>query len=1015
MLDLDPTQPFGAVDLVTELGGSGFADAVEIGRGGFGVVFRCLQLELGRPVAVKVLTGLSDEARTRFSLEQQAMARLTGHPHIVAVLQVGQTVSGWPFLVMPLCGQGSWQQRIAELGVLTVEEVLEVGTKLAGALAAAHRVGVVHCDVKPANVLFTDYGEPALTDFGVAHIKGEFRVAAGVRASTPAFAAPEVIGGASPSPDADVYGLGASLFAALTGHATIERRHGEQLVAQFVRISSEPLPGIREHGIPSEVAGIIAAAMAPDPADRPSAAELGEHLRRVLLRNRVGEIGPARADAAQRIRAGNLPVLPAEVVGRGDDVAELRTLLATSRLVTLAGMGGIGKTTLALHAAAELRADYPDGVWLVELSELRDGTLLTEMVAAALGVRDQPGRRLTEVLVDVLAERHALLVLDNCEHLIDDAAKFADTVLQRSSQLHVLATSREVLDIAGETVKTVAPLGVPGPEVGPDAKRLATYPGVALFLQRACAAVPDFTLNEHNSAAVTRICTRLEGLPLGIELAAARLRAMSVEQIAAGLSEPYALLTRGHRGAPSRQKTLAGCIDWSYQLCTRTEQRLWAAFAVFAGSFDLPAAQHLCADDLPADDLLHDLLGVLVDKSILIRIQQGEHVRFRLLETLRDFVKSHVTQSEHHRLSARHAHWYHQLVTQANSQWFTHAQLHWSERLLREMPNVREALQFSLVHDSTTALEIAVAMRPVWQKNGMFGEARRWLDLALDATSIQPGPVRARALSEIAVIAFFQMDLSAVRAVSAEARDQLAAMRDIEDAELAELSARFDAIDGYIAVQTGDTARGVGYLRRAIQLTSEFEVRFAATYYLGWAFEISGDLDEAMSCFDAALAITTSHGESWYRSRALVALGVVQWLRAELEGAERAIVEALQLSQLLGDPFTGAQCLENLAWIAGSHGDWRHAGAMLAAADALSRAIGSPLMHVPDQFSHHDQCYSRTRQELGTERFEATWAYGAALTFDEAVALALDNSSGRYGRPAVAAPPGDGPLIQPRR
>ncbi|ETW22359.1 protein kinase domain-containing protein [Mycobacterium gastri] len=1009
MLDLDPTQPRVAVDWVTELGGAGFVDAAEIGRGGFGVVFRCLQVGLDRPVAVKVLTGLSDEARTRFSREQQAMARLTGHPNIVAVLQVGQTAGGWPFLVMPLCGQGSWQQRIAEFGVLSVDEVLEVGVKIAGALAAAHRVGVVHRDVNPANVLFTDYGEPALTDFGVAHINRGCQVTAGVHATTPAFAAPEVIGGASPGADADVYGLGASLFAALTGHAAFERRQGEQVVAQFVRISNEPHSDRREHDIPTEVDAIIAAAMAPDPADRPSAAELGEQLRHVLFHDRGGGVGPARPIAtsamAARPRVGNLPMLPAEVVGRGADVAELRMLLATSRLVTLAGMGGVGKTTLALHAAAELRAEYPDGVWLVDLSDLRDGTLLTETVAAALGVRDHPGQTLSEVLVDVLAERDALLVLDNCEHLIDDAAKFADTVLHRCSRLHVLATSREVLDIAAETVKTVSPLGVPRPDTTPDVERLAAYPGVALFLRRACAAVPDFTLNEYNGAAVHRICTRLEGLPLAIELAAARLRAMSVEQIADGLSEPYTLLTRGHRGAPSRQKTLAGCIDWSYQLCTRTEQRLWATLAVFAGTFDLPAAHHLCADELPAEALLLDLLGVLVDKSILIRIPQRDHVRFRFLETLRDFAKAHVTRSEQDLLRARHAHWYHQLVTQANSQWFTHGQLHWSERLLREMPNVREALQFSLVHDPTTALEIAVAMRPVWQKDGMFGEARRWLESALDAVSVEPSPWRVRALSEIAVIAFFQMDLAAVRAIAAEARDQIAAMNDIEQAELAELRARFDAIDGYIAVQTGEIERGVEYLRRAQALTGEFEVRFAATYYLGWAFELSGDLDEAMNSFEAALAITTSHGESWYRSRALVALGVVQWLRGELHSAELAIIEGLELSQLIGDPFTGAQCFENLAWIAGSHDDWRHAGTMLAAADALSRAIGSPLMHVPDQFSHHEQCCSRARQELGRERFEATWAYGAALNFDEAVALALDNSSGRYARPAVAVPP----------
>ena len=711
-----------------------------------------------------------------------------------------------------------------------------------------------------------------------------------------------------------------------------------------------------------------------------------------------GSPRPAAASAtAVHSTVGHLPVLPGEVVGRSTEVVQLRKLLTGSRLVTLTGVGGVGKTTLAMHAAPKLYAEYPDGVWLVELAELQDGALLTETVAAALGVRDQPARPLSEVLMGALGERHALLVLDNCEHVIADAAKFVDMVLHRCPRLHVLATSREVLEIAAETVLAVSPLAVPEPDNDLTPDSLAAYPGVALFVQRAGAAVPDFELDNHNAAAVARICTRLEGLPLAIELAAVRLRAMSAEQIADGLNDRYALLSRGHRGAPSRQKTLAGCIDWSYQLCTPAEQHLWAAFAVFAGNFDLSAARHLCADDLPAEDLL-DLLSALVDKSILIRTQQGDHVRFRLLETLRDYATTHLTQSEQDRLRARHAHWYHQLVTQAITQWFSHGQLHWSERLMQEMANIREALQFALGDDPTTALEMAVAMRPVWQKNGMFGEARRWLELVLDATSAQPSPSRIGALSDIAVITFIQGDLSAVCAAVAEARDHLAVVHD------AELSARFDAIEGYIAVQTGEIERAVECLRRALAVAADFELRFASMYYLGWAFEVSGDLDQAMSYFEAGLDLTKSHGESMYQSRALVAVGVVHWLRKEPQRAELALIEGLHLSQLIGDPFTGAQCLENLAWIASSRHDWRHAAVMMAAADALSRAIGSPLMHVLDQFAYHDECYTGTRQELGAETFEAAWASGAALNFDEAVALALDTCQDWHD--GMAAAPG---------
>jgi non-specific serine/threonine protein kinase len=282
------------------------------------------------------------------------------------------------------------------------------------------------------------------------------------------------------------------------------------------------------------------------------------------------------------------------------------------------------------------------------------------------------------------------------------------------------------------------------------------------------------------------------------------------------------------------------------------------------------------------------------------------------------------------------------------------------------------------------AVEMAVAMRPVWMLHGMLGEARRWLELVLEATSGQPSLPRIHALCDIAMITFLQGELAAVCAAVAEAREHLAMMPDTE------LSARFDAMEGYVAVQTGEVEQAAQCLRRALAGATDFEPRFAAMYYLGWVHEVSGDLDEAMSCFETALDLTRSHGESMYQSRALVSVGMGHWLREEHDRAGRALIEGLCLSQLVGEPLVGAQCLETLAWIASSRDDWRHAAVMMAAANALSRAIGAPLLRLPDLIACHRECDTRTRQELGTERFEAAWAEGDALNFDEAVALALD-------------------------
>ncbi|WP_169726759.1 protein kinase domain-containing protein, partial [Mycobacterium szulgai] len=584
-------------DVVSELAAAGFSEAVQVGQGGLGVVYRCVQQALARVVAVKILTAQFADDRARFVREQQAMARLTSHPNIVTVLQVGQTASDRLFLVMPYCGQGAWQARIARLGVLDFEEVLRVGVKIAGAVESAHRLAIVHRDIKPANILLTDYGEPALGDFGIARTATGLRTETGALAGSPAFTAPEILTGQPPTAASDVYSLGATLFTALTGHAPFQRRAGEQMIAQFIRISSQPLAELNEHDIPADVAALVEHAMAREPTDRPSALELGQALQQIQRRRglAVDEMAlhcsddalqpgprpaPARAASTRRV-----PTLPAGVVGRHGELAQLRALLEQSRLVTLTGIGGVGKTTLATHAATELGTHFDDGVWLVELGDLHAGDLLAETVATALGLRDHSGRPMAEVLRQFLQPRHALLVLDTCEHLIDDAAKLVDTLLRECPALHVITTSREVLNIAGEAVLTLAPLTYPTAEDNLNLSSLTDYDAITLFVERARAAVPGFALTAHNAPAVARICTQLEGVPLAIELAAVRLRALSLDHIADDLARSYTLLNRGRRGAPTRQQSLTCCIDWSYERCSHAEQQLWAQLSVFAGSF----------------------------------------------------------------------------------------------------------------------------------------------------------------------------------------------------------------------------------------------------------------------------------------------------------------------------------------------------------------------------------------------------------------------------------------------
>ncbi|MFI6958522.1 protein kinase [Nocardia sp. NPDC050408] len=1013
-----------------ELAEAGFADAEEIGRGGFGVVYRCSQTALDRTVAVKVLTAdLAEGNRERFVREQRAMGRLTGHPNIVAVLQVGTTASGLPYLVMPYYPQDSLDARIRRYGPLSVQESLQVGVKVAGALETAHRLGIVHRDVKPANILITDYGEPALTDFGIARIADGFRTATGTVTGSPAFIAPEVLAGEQPTAAADVYGLGATLFAALTGHAAFERRSGEQMVAQFLRITTQPTPNLREHSIDEEISTAIEHAMARAPEQRPAAAAFGEQLQQLQVERGwpVDEMAVRITTGAEQpdrtpiplipLATGRSPVrgpapsgswvsaqasLPLELtsfVGRRAELTEAKSLLASSRLVTLTGIGGVGKTRLALRVATGARRDFTDGVWLVELSELHDGGLLPGVIAAAVGLRPR-GQSVLDVLIEYLAPRQLLLVLDNCEQIVDAAAKVAETLLRACPGLRILATSREPLGIGGESVLRVRPLTVPDPDREPSLRGAPRYDAVSLFVERAAAAVPGFALTKDNLAAVAEICRHLDGLPLAIELAAARLPALSPEQILQRLTDRYALLTRGSRSAPSRQQTLQWCIDWSHSLCTPAEQQVWAQLSVFAGSFELDAAEQVCRDDLGAQDLL-DVLTALVEKSILNREESESVVRFRLLETVRDYGRDKLDEAgEYLELRRRHLDWYRQLAEDAEADWISSRQLDWIARLDREQPNLREALDFCLTDTragSDAALSFAAALQLFWFSRGQLSEARHWLDRALAGAPATATPARAKALWRASLVTESQDDLPAASALVMQAR-ALA-----EQTEHPIVHAFANLTQGLHAVRIADSARARAPTEAALEtFTAQGEVygQVWALLGLGWVHTFREDSAAALSYFEKALAIIESHGESAHRSYALWGAAIAAWRQGDRDRALQLLRQELQLARQQKDLLMAAIALEGLAWVVGAEGSARRASVLLGAAQALSQAIGGSSILFPGLAVHHEDCERAVRRTLGQRSFEAAYREGAALDLDSATDYAL----GEQPRAAAADP-----------
>ncbi|MFD8245586.1 ATP-binding protein [Nocardia sp. NPDC059691] len=686
---------------------------------------------------------------------------------------------------------------------------------------------------------------------------------------------------------------------------------------------------------------------------------------------------------------GSLPLELTSFVGRRTEVSEVRNLLTTSRLVTLTGSGGVGKTRLALRAASSARRDFRDGVWSVELADVSDPGLLVEVVAASLNVRDDSAEALLETLVGSLRSRELLLILDNCEQLVDAVAQLTETFLRACPDLRILVTSREPLNAEGEAVLRVSPLTVPDPDREPSLRGLPRFDAVTLFADRAAAALPGFELDEDNKTAVATICARLEGLPLAIELAAARIRTMSPQQILQRLDDRYAFLTRGSRTAPARQQTLRWCVDWSYGLCTAAERRFWARLSVFAGTCELDAAEGICGFDFAPHTVL-DVLSSLVDKSILIREEFDTVVRFRMLETLRDYGREKLQVSgEEENLRRRHRQWYRQLALDWDAEWVGARAPDWVARLDREQPNMREALE-SFLSDETGAagdggMTMAAAMFDFWNFRGMYGEGRSWLDRALAHPRASSVPDRVNALRADSQLAAAQGDFQAATVLLEEGR--VLAERSPSPLTLA----RIAYSEGALALARGDAADATSAFERSLRSLgpgSTENLRLHALALLGWAYELGGDFAKATDCYRQILAVTESSGELLHRSAALRGLAVVAWQEGDHHRARALLEDSLRVNQRLGNPFVAAFALETLAWTVDS-GDAERAAVLLGAAESVWPTGSSATSVFPNMLRFHRECEQRTRRALGERRFDAARRRGLAMEMDAAAAYAL--------------------------
>ncbi|MFE5165648.1 ATP-binding protein [Streptomyces sp. NPDC056697] len=678
-------------------------------------------------------------------------------------------------------------------------------------------------------------------------------------------------------------------------------------------------------------------------------------------------------------------------MGRRHEAAEVKEMLSASRLVTLTGVGGVGKTRLALRVADEARRAFPDGVWLAELAELDNPALLAQGLTEALEIRDHSPRPALDVLVDHLRDRQALIVLDNCEHLLEECARLADRLLRAAPGLRLLATSRQALGTAGEQSLAVPTLGLPdleGPR--PTLATLARCDAIRLFTERAAAIVPGFQLTEDNRDAIELICRRLDGIPLGIEIAVVRLRALSVQQLLDRLDDRFRLLTTGSRTVLPRHQTLRALIDWSYELCTERERLLWARVSVFAGSLDLDAAEAVCSGEGIDRAEILDLVTELVDKSVLLREDHRTAVRYRMLDTLRSYGRERLAAAgeEDVRLR-RHRDYYRGLAADARAALFGPAQVQWFARLQLEHANLRTALEGSLTEPGQTGrgLEMAADLLYHWITSYYLGEGRRWLDQAL-ALCTEPTAARARALWTDSWLAVIQSDTDAAAAMLEESRS---------------IGTRLglDPVLAYTALYSGMVAMYRGETWSAIALYEEAVTRHRATgdpvgltlalIRLSLAHSFIGDSPRAIALGEESLAVCDAYGEGWHRAYTMMALGMDVWRQGDTARAAALEKDSLTFNRSLDDPLGVAVNLEVLAWIAATDRDHTRAAGLLGALRTIWHAIGAPHSGYGHLVHYHEECEATVRRALSKAAFNTAFKRGARLSYTEALVYALEN------------------------
>ncbi len=957
-----------------------FQIEAEIGRGGMGVVYRARDERLDRIVAIKAIAPQlsGDHKRMEvFRREARTIAQLN-HPHIAQIHQVYEHEEH-SYLVLEYVPGQSLAERLRGGGVLEVTDALRLCAQVARAMEAAHARGIVHRDLKPDNIRVTDDGVAKVLDFGIALAAPKpiapdaatVRAAAlepaeamGSIAGTPGYMPPEQCRGERVDARSDIFSFGCVMYECLTGARAINGDTDADIIA--ATLTEDPDFSRLPPQLPDGVASLVRRCLSRD---------LNERLHdiadaRMLIEEALGarRATPARSTAAAVI-PNNLPDERDHFIGRVSELAELTSLLEDARLLTLTGSGGCGKTRLARELARRVMDRFPGGVWLAELAPADDPTRIASVVAKAVGVREQPNTPVEESIRDRLKESKTLLILDNCEHVLEATSDLSGALLDDCPELRIVATSREALAVRGEHAWRVPSLGLPPPSGGeartpvPGAtprvtprtpapaaaesvSSLLACESVALFVDRAREVRPNFELTEANATAIASICRRLDGIPLAIELAAARAKMLSPEQIEQRLDDRFKLLRAG-RGKAERHQTLRATVDWSYRMLTDEEKHALRQLSVFPERCTLDAARFVIGGRDADEFEVLDLLTHLSDKSLLLVNEDDDEARYRLLETVRQYAEEELDRAEE-MVAARDRHlaFFHEMLQQADEAKALESESIWFRRVQAELQNLLHAMMWGVTRGAgdgsepspiNQALRIGGRAGWYWSSSGQYVATRAALDAVIKAGSHASADARGKALHAAADLAMRQGDLRQARVHADEA---LVIHRELGDE--GPIARCLNAL-GIIAHLEDDYEGARDLLEQGLAINRRVEDWrgvLANLGNLGLVARDQGSFDEARTFQEECIRICQERG--YDKSLAIAWLNIAPVLRdlGDHAGASAALGEAIARGSALGMDHHTAESLDETAVLAAQLGEHEQAARLLGAAEALYEETG---------------------------------------------------------------------------